>query len=163
VAGKRQLNSSGQLILNNSGDILNSADDTCCCQEPCDCPTDCSGCATTFTLTIAGLPTDCCPDINGSYTLTYDPGAGACQWDLSTSPPICSGFLIFTLKCLNTTCNGVSGYYWTITVDISVLGVTYYFTMPTAGNCDCPPLGVYTQCAEEATSCSTVVVVTLSS
>ena len=45
--------------------------------ESVSCPSDCSGCGDTKTVTISGLTGTTCPCLNGNYTLTRT----GCEWN----------------------------------------------------------------------------------
>ncbi len=63
-------------ILKTTGGIANA----CCCVAGC--PTDCSGCSSTYSVVISGVTGTNAPYVNGSYTVTRS----GCSWNYNGMP-----------------------------------------------------------------------------
>lgn len=103
-----------------------AAHDDCCCGG--DCPSDCSGCDDSYTITVAGVSNifpGPCESFNDTFTVTKS----GCVWSVS------EGGVIVTLRC-------VDALYWEILLSISAPLWLLYFYNYTLG-VGCPPTGIY--------------------
>lgn len=153
-----------------SGTVAGDPSDCSCCS--CNCPSFCDSCESEYTLTISGLTSGpCCPDVNGSYSLTQDPPGDfgtPCEWTYTGVNPCDSeGLVTVDFVCSNgTLCNGVSTPSWTISINVFFAGGAGNFliqaALPTGTYCTCPPTGTYTICLTESGACAATVTVTIS-
>lgn len=140
------ISNSGHL-RSHGGHLANDSNGTdCCCPEGC--PTDCSECASSFTLTISGAINGgegylCCCAINGIYDILRE--ADQCLWNVTTDlDASCCGPgptipFVVGIHCSTTDCNGNPGARrWVITA-----GGSFTFWAEIISDAACPPTGSY--------------------
>lgn len=106
----------------------NPAEDCNCCGEPTTCPTDCSGCASTITVTISGHPS-----CNGTFVLSNS--GGSCNWGLNNACPDYD---------VNIQCHPTDGWIVRLVYDPSEGPGGLVGQWKSGSFSSCPPTGSYT-------------------
>ena len=114
---------SGELIKNGSGDLIECA--TC----PC-CPSDCSGCSATYTLTLSGFPSPC-TFLNSVHTITM---TSSCVWTFTDFIWTIGVFCVLPYWSLSVTAGGFATGGGNIPISACPTG-TYSITIVTGTPC----------------------------